>query len=273
MPPGLPPLRTIHLTIDTGDHPPTSKPAYRLSPKEKEEVQRQVKELLGSGLIRPSQSPFGAPVLFVQKKDGTLRMCIDYRVLNAITVKDKFPLPRIDDLFDKLNGARHFSSLDLRSGYHQIRIAERDVQKTAFRTHEGLYEFMVLPFGLTNAPAAFQREMRAIFNHLPFVAVYLDDILVFSRTEADHASHLEKVLEVLRKHKLYAKLSKCSFFDRKAKFLGHIVSESGIQADPDKIAVVLNWKPPRNVPEMRSFLGLANHLKRYIKDFSVLTAP
>lgn len=273
MPPGLPPLRTIGLTIDTGEHPPTSKPAYRLSPKEKEEVQRQVSELLGKGLIRPSQSPYGAPVLFVQKKDGTLRMCIDYRALNAITVKDKYPLPRIDDLFDKLNGAKYFSSLDLRSGYHQIRIADEDVQKTAFRTHEGLYEFLVLPFGLTNAPAAFQREMRAVFSHLPYVAVYLDDILIFSKTEAEHASHLEEVLRVLRSHKLYAKLSKCSFFDRKAKFLGHIVSGEGIQADPEKISAVVDWRPPKNVSEMRSFLGLANHLKRYIKDFSVLTAP
>ena len=271
-PPGLPPLRTIGHTIDTGDHPPISKPAYRLSPKEKEEVQRQVTELLGKGLIQPSQSPYGAPVLFVQKKDGTLRMCIDYRALNAVTVKDKYPLPRIDDLFDKLKGAQFFSSLDLRSGYHQIRIAEADVQKTAFRTHEGLYEFKVLPFGLTNAPAAFQREMKAIFSHLPFVAVYLDDILVFSKTEAEHTSHLREVLETLRKHHLYAKLSKCSFFDRESSFLGHIVSANGIQADHAKISVIENWPPPQNVSELRSFLGLANHLKRYIKDFSVLTA-
>lgn len=272
MPPGLPPLRTIGHTIDTGDHPPISKPAYRLSPKEKEEVQRQVTELLGKGLIQPSQSPYGAPVLFVQKKDGTLRMCIDYRALNAVTVKDKYPLPRIDDLFDKLKGAQFFSSLDLRSGYHQIRIADADVQKTAFRTHEGLYEFKVLPFGLTNAPAAFQREMKAIFSHLPFVAVYLDDILIFSNTEAEHASHLREVLETLRKHRLFAKLSKCSFFDRESSFLGHIVSSNGITADPGKISAIVNWPPPRNVSEMRSFLGLANHLKRYIKDFSVLTA-
>lgn len=273
IPLGLPPERGIGHTINTGDHPPISKPAYRLSPKEKEEVQRQVTELLGKGLIRPSQSPYGAPVLFVQKKDGTLRMCIDYRALNAVTVKDKFPLPRIDDLLDKLQGAKFFSSLDLRSAYHQVRIAEDDVPKTAFRTHEGLYEFMVLPFGLTNSPSAFQREMREIFKHLPFVAVYLDDILVYSRSEADHTSHLREVLDTLRKHKLYAKLSKCSFFDREAPFLGHIVSESGIRPDPGKISAILNWPPPRNVPEVRSFLGLANHLKRFIKDFSVLSAP
>ncbi len=179
-PSGLPPMRTIGHTINTGDHPPVSRQAYRLSPKEKQEVQDQVKDLLSRGLIRPSNSPYGAPVIFVQKKDGSLRMCIDYRAVNRVTVKDKYPLPRIDDLVDKLKGATCFSSLDLQSGYHQIRIADKDVEKTAFRTHEGLYEFLVLPFGLTNAPAAFQREMKAIFDLLPYVLVYLDDILIYA---------------------------------------------------------------------------------------------
>ena len=148
-------------------------------------------------------------------------MCTDYRALNAITAKDEYPLPRIDDLLDRLHGAKVFSSLDLQSGYHQIRIAEEDVEKTAFRTHEALYEFMVLPFGLTNAPAAFQREMKAIFDHLPFVVVYLDDILVFSASHTEHEKYLREVLALLRQHKLYAKFSKCAFFDREAKLLGH----------------------------------------------------
>lgn len=273
MPPGLPPLRQIGHTIDTGRAPPVSKPSYRLSPKEKEEVERQVKDLLARGLIRPSQSPYGSPVLFVQEKDGSLRMCIDYRALNAITAKDKYPLPRIDDLLDRLKGAKLFTSLDLQSGYHQIRIADEDVQKTAIRTHKGLYKFLVLPFGLTNAPAAFQREMKAVFDHLKYVLVYLDDILIFSKSEDEHQRHLCELLGLLRQHRLYAKLSKCSFFDREAKFLGHVVGEKGIRADPDKVAAVLNWPTPRNIGEMRSFLGLANHLKRFIKDFSLLSVP
>ena len=273
MPPGLPPKRNIGHTINTGDHLLVSKPSYRLNPKEKAEVERQVKDLLAKGLIRQCHSPYGSPVLFVQKKDGSLRMCVDYRALNNITVKDKYPLPRIDDLFDRLKGAQVFSSLDLQSGYHQIQIAEQDVQKTAFRTHEGLYEFMVLPFGLTNAPAAFQREMQAIFDHLPFVLVYLDDILVFSSSKEVHQGHLRKVLELLKEHKLYAKLSKCSFFDEEAKFLGHTVSKGGIHTDPDKISTIVNWPAPTNVTEMKQFLGLGNHLKRFIKDYSLLTMP
>ena len=271
MPPGLPPMRQIGHTIDTGSAAPVSKPAYRLSPKEKAEVERQVKDLLARGLIRPSQSPYGSPVLFVQKKDGSLRMCVDYRALNHITAKDKYPLPRIDDLLDKLKGAKVFSSVDLQSGYHQIRIADEDVQKTAFKTHEGLYEFLVLPFGLTNAPAAFQREMKAVFDHLNYVLVYLDDILIFSRSHEEHERHLAEVLGLLRKHRLFAKLSKCSFFGREVKFLGHIVSGDGIRADPDKVAAILNWPLPSSVHEMRSFLGLANHLKKFIKDFSLLS--
>lgn len=273
-PPGLPPLRNIGHTIDTGDSAPISKPAYRLSPKEKAEVEKQVRDLLDRGLIRPSQSPYESPVLFVQEKDGSLRMCIDYRALNAVTVKDRYPLPRIDNLFDRLQGATQFSSLDLQSGYHQIRIANQDVQKTACRTHEGLYEFMVLPFGLTNAPAAFQREMKAVFDHLPFVLVYLDDILIFSKSEAEHRHHLCEVLSLLRKHELYAKLSKCKFFEEEeAVFLGHVVSKEGIKADPAKIAAIQTWPAPRNITEMRSFLGLVNHLSRYIKDYALLSAP
>ena len=273
LPSGLPPLRTIGHTIDTGDSMPVSKPAYRLSPKEKEEVKSQVTELLERGLIRPSNSPYGSPVLFVQKKDGSLRMCVDYRALNRVTRKDKYPLPRIDDLMDRLKSAKYFSSLDLQSGYHQIRIADKDVEKTAFRTHEGLYEFLVLPFGLTNAPAAFQREMKAIFDGIPFALVYLDDILIYSDTPEEHTKHLRQVLQLLRDNKLYAKLSKCEFFEEKARFLGHIVGPDGIQADPDKVSAVEKWPVPKDAPQLRSFLGLANHMARFIKDFSVMAAP
>ena len=272
LPSGLPPMRTIGHTINTGDNPPVSKSAYRLSPKEKEEVESQVKELLSRGLIRPSKSPYGSPVIFVQKKDGSLRMCIDYRAVNKLTVKDKYPLPRIDDLVDRLKDARFFSSLDLQSGYHQIRIADQDIEKTAFRTHEGLYEFMVLPFGLTNAPAAFQREMKVMFDSLPFVLVYLDDILIYSKTAEEHKLHLREALQLLRDNKLYAKLKKCEFFQEKAKFLGHIIGKDGIEADPEKISAVQKWPAPQDVQQLKSFLGLANHMKSFIKDYSLMAA-
>ena len=197
LPPGLPPDRGIGHTINTGDSQPVSKNMYRLSPKEKAEVERQLSELLEKGFIQPSRSAWGAPVIFVAKKSGELRMCVDYLALNQVTVKDKYPLPRIDDLLDRLRGARVFSSLDLRSGYHQVRIADEDVPKTAFRTHNGLFEFKVLSFGLTNAPAVFQREMNKVFGHWPFVLVYLDDLLVFSASEEEHVGHLQQVFALL----------------------------------------------------------------------------
>ena len=189
-PPGLPPERGVSHTINTEAHPPVCKQQYRLSPKERDEVQRQVQVLLDKKLIQPSRSAYSSPVIFVSKPDGSLRMCVDYRALTAQTVKDEYPIPRIDDLLDRLQGASVFSSLDLQSGYHQIRIAPDDVPKTAFRTPAGLFEFRVLSFGLTNAPAAFQREMNRIFSHLDFVLVYLDDTLIFSKDPEQHAKHL-----------------------------------------------------------------------------------
>ena len=211
MPPGLPPDCGVGHTFNTEDATPVSRPMYRLSPKENQEVERQVKDLLARGLIQPSHSAWSSPVIFVRKKTGELRMCVDYRALNQKTVKDKYPLPRIDDLFDKLQGAKVFSSLDLQSGYHQIRIAYEDVPQTAFSTPLGLFEFRVLAFGLTNAPAAFQREMNRVFQGMDFVLVYLDDILVFSRTADELEQHLRTVLQLLRERELYAKLSKCFF--------------------------------------------------------------
>ena len=212
---------------------------YRLSPKEKAEVERQLSELLDKGFIQPSRSAWGAPVIFVAKKSGELRMCVDYRALDQVAVKDKYPLPRIDDLLDRLRGARVFSSLDLWSGYHQVRIADEDVPKTAFRTHKGLFEFKVLSFGLTNAPAVFQREMNKVLGHLPFVLVYLDDLLVFSASEEEHVGHLQQQgPALLRQSKLYAKMSKCFFFRQSVNFLGHVVSAEGVQPDPAKVSVI-----------------------------------
>ena len=273
LPPGLPPDRGVGHTINTGDSPPVSKPMYRLSPKEKAEVERQLADLVEKGFVQPSHSAWGAPVIFVAKKSGDLRMCVDYRALNQVTVKDKYPLPRIDDLLDRLQGARVFSSLDLQSGYHQVRIADEDVPKTAFRTHKGLFEFRVLSFGLTNAPAVFQREMNRVLADLPFVLVYLDDILVFSKSAEEHAEHLKQVLARLREHKLYAKMAKCFFFRDSVEFLGHVVSADGVQVDPKKVSVIREWPPLRDVHAVQQFLGLGNYFKHYIQGYAKLVAP
>ncbi len=190
-------------------------------------------------------------------------MCVDYRALNQVTVKDKYPLPRIDDLLSRLQGAR-FSSLDLQSGYHQVRIADEDVPKRAFRTHQGLFEFKVLSFGLTNAPAVFQREMNEVLADLPFVLVYLDGILVFSKSVEEHTEHLKQVLARLRKHKLYAKMSKCFFFRDSVEFLGHVVSKDGVQVDPKRVSVIRDWPPLRDVHAVQQFLGLGDYFKHYI---------
>ncbi|KAJ9523973.1 hypothetical protein QJQ45_022376 [Haematococcus lacustris] len=248
---------------------------YKLSPREEAEVKKQVAELLAKGLIEPSSSPYGAPILFVQKKDGSLRMCIDYRALNKLTVRDRYPLPRIDDLFDKLAGKRVFSSLDLQSGYHQIRITEEDVPKTAFLTPMGQFQFKVLCFGLTNAPATFQRMMNNVFKPLinECVLVYIDDILVMSNTPEEHVQHLRQVLQLMRENKFYAKLAKCEFNKTQLAFLGHIVGSKGIAVDPAKVRVVKEWPTPRNLKDLQAFLGLANYFRRFIPNFSSLAAP
>ena len=274
--PGLPPQREIEFSIDVvpGATPASITP-YRMAPLELKELKLQLQELLDKGFIRPSVSPWGAPMLFVKKKDGTLRLCVDYRQLNKLTVKNKYPLPRIDDLFDQLKGASIFSKIDLRSGYHQLKIKDADVHKTAFRTRYGHYEFLVMPFGLTNAPAAFMDLMNHVFRPYvdQFVVVFIDDILVYSKDRESHDTHLRVVLEILRKEQLYAKLSKCEFWLTEVSFLGHIVSKEGIQVDPKKIEVVVEWKPPRNVREVRSFLGLAGYYRRFVKGFSMIAAP
>ena len=204
-----------------------------MAPAELKELKAQLQDLLDKGFIRPSVSPWGAPVLFVKKKDGTLRLCIDYRQLNKVTIKNKYPLPRIDDLFDQLQGAQCFSKIDLRSGYHQLKIRKEDVPKTAFRTRYGHYEFLVMSFGLTNAPAAFMDLMNRVFRPYldRFVIVFIDDIMVYSRSEQEHAEHLHRVLQTLREHKLYAKFSKCEFWLSSVVFLGHVVSKEGISVD------------------------------------------
>jgi hypothetical protein len=219
--------------------------------------------------------PWGALVLFVKKKDKTLRLCIDFRKLNKVTVKNKYPLPRIDDLFDQLKDAKIFSKIDLRSGYHQVRIKDEYINKTTFRTRYGHYEFTVVPFGLSNAPAVFMSLMNGIFKDYldKFVIVFMDDILVYSRTEEEHKQHLRTVLQVLREHQLYAKLSKCSFYQERIHYLGHIISKDGIVVDPEKIEAIREWSVPRNVTKVRSFMGLASYYRRFIAGFSKIAHP
>lgn len=276
LPKQLPPSRTVDFEIELEPgHSPPSRPTYRLTSEELAELKSTLDDLLDKGFIQPSVSPYGAPILFVKKKDGSRRMVIDYRGLNLLTVKNKYPLPRIDELLDQLAGAKFFSKLDLMSGYHQIRIKAGDTHKTAFRTRYGHYEFRVLPFGLTNAPATFMRLMNDIFRPLldTCVLVFLDDILVFSKTAEEHARHVKEVLRLLRKHKLYAKLSKCAFFLTSVDFLGHVVSSEGIKVDPGKIRVLLDWQPPKSTTHVRQFLGLASYYRRFVKGFSTLAAP
>ena len=213
--------------------------------------------------------------MFAKKKDGSLRLCIDYRRLNRVTIKNKYPMPRIDDLFDQLKGSTCFSKIDLRSGYYQLRVRDGDIPKTAFRTRYGHYEFVVMPFGLTNAPAAFMDLMNRIFSAYldRFVVVFVDDILIYSPSEEEHREHLRIVLQLLRDHQLYAKYSKCEFWLTEVKFLGHVVSRDGVSVDPEKIESVMGWQRPKSVFEIRSFLGLAGYYRRFVEDFSRLAAP
>ncbi|KAD3640201.1 hypothetical protein E3N88_29424 [Mikania micrantha] len=274
--PGLPPERSVQFRIDLiPGATPVAKSPYRLAPSEMQELSNQLQELLDKGFIRPSFSPWGASVLFVKKKDGTFRMCIDYRELNKLTIKNRYPLPRIDDLFDQLQGAQYFSKIDLRSGYHQLRIQEEDIPKTAFRTRYGHYEFMVMPFGLTNAPPMFMDLMNGVCKPYldQFVIVFIDDILIYSKNEKEHEQHLKTVLELLKEKRLYAKFSKCEFWLREVQFLSHVINSDGIHVDPAKIEAIKNWDVPTTPTEIRSFLGLAGYYRRFILNFSKIALP
>ncbi|KAJ0456627.1 putative nucleotidyltransferase, Ribonuclease H [Helianthus annuus] len=240
-----------------------------------QELSMQLQELLDKGFIRPSFSPWGAPVLFVKKKDGSFRMCIDYRELNKLTIKNRYPLPRIDDLFDQLQRSSFYSKIDLRSGYHKLRIQEESIPKTAFRTRYGHYEFLVMPFGLTNAPAVFMDLMNRVCEPYldKFVIVFINDILIYSKTKEEHEQYLRAILELLKKDKLYAKFSKCKFWLREVQFLGHVVNGNGIHVDPTKIEAIKNWETPKTPTKIRQFLGLAGYYRRFIEDFSKIAQP
>lgn len=243
----------------------------KMSPPEREESKRQVTYLLEKGFIRPSGSPWGSPVLFTPKGDGSLRMCVDYRALNKLTVKNRIPLPNIEELIDKLQGAKVFSLLDLAAGYYQISLRETDRAKTAFG--DGLYEFCVLPFGLANAPSVFQEEMNSAFRGLigKCCVVYLDDILVYSPTPEQHEKDLAAVLDRMAQHRLCARLRKCAFNRVAITYLGHVIDEQGRRPDPRKVAVVEKWPQPRDIHEIRSFLGLTNFFRKYIRSYSAIS--
>ncbi|GKE38561.1 putative reverse transcriptase domain-containing protein, partial [Tanacetum coccineum] len=251
--PGLPLTRQVEFQIDLiPGAAPVARAPYRLAPSEMKELSEQLKELSDKGFIRPSSSPWGAPVLFVKKKDGS-----------------------IDDLFDQLQGSSVYSKIDLRSGYHQLRVREEDIPKTAFRTRYGHYEFQVMPFGLTNAPAVFMDLMNRVCKPYldKFVIVFIDDILIYSKNKQEHEEHLKLILELLKKEELYAKFSKCEFWIPKVQFLGHVIDSQGIHVDPAKIESIKDWASPKSPTEIRQFLGLAGYYRRFIEGFSKIAKP
>jgi transposase InsO family protein len=274
-PSGLPAQRGVKHHIELTTDRPVHRKAYRMSAAELVELKRQLGVLLEKGWIRPSNSPYGAPVLFVRKKDGSLRCVADYRWLNSATVKSRYPLPNIEDLLDQVQGARWFSKLDFDSAYHQVEVEPEDVPKTAIITRYGQFEYTVMPFGLCNAPATFSRLMNQVFSAYldEFVIVYLDDVCVYSKSLEEHVVHLRQVLSLLRQHKLFAKRKKCVFAQPSVSYLGHIISAEGIATDPAKVAAVREWPVPSTVHDVRSFLGLCSYYRRFVPRFAHVAEP
>lgn len=275
-PSGLPPKRPYDHTIPLipGAQPFRLRP-NRYTPEQKDEIEKQVEEMLRSGVIQHSSSPFASPVLLVRKKDMTWRLCVDYRRLNAYTIKNKFPLPIFDEIVDELYGAAVFTKLDHRSGYHQIRMKEGEEYKTAFQTHHDHYEYRVMSYGLTGAPATFEGVMNMVLQPLlrKCVVVFIDDILVYNKNVEEHLQHLKQVFELLKHHKLHLKLSKCSFAQESLEFLGHIISKQGVATDPKKVSIVEQWPVPTNIKEVRSFLGMAGYYRKFVKHFGIISKP
>src|SRR5919205_625590 len=257
-----------------GTHP-TFKKTYKMNPAQFEAVREYVEEGLRKGHIRESHSPAGYPVLTVPKKNGKQRVCVDYRQLNEITIKDRMPLPRIDEMMDQIHGSLIFTSFDLIAAYARIRIKEGDEWKTAFRCRYGHYEFLIMPFGLTNAPATFQRFINNVLKHLldRGVTVYLDDILIYSKTLEEHEKLVKEVLQALRDNNLYIELEKSKFHQPEVEFLEHIIGINGIKMDPKKVEAVRNWPTPKNLKDVQSFTGFCNYYRRFIQKFSEKATP
>ncbi|KAJ0954954.1 putative nucleotidyltransferase, Ribonuclease H [Helianthus annuus] len=274
-PSGLPPPRSHDHCITLTSNDPICVCHYRYPHIQKSEIERQVEELLALGMIRPSKSAFSSPVILVRKKDNSWRMCVDYRALNKATIPDKYPIPVVEELLDELRGARFFSKLDLKSGYNQIRMSPDSIEKTAFRTHDGHYEYIVMPFSLTNATATFQTIMNDIFRPLlrPKVVIFFDDILIYSPTWEEHMADLHLVFSTLLQHQFMVNRQKCSFGQQSVEYLGHIIDGQGVSMDPKKIDAVLHWPVPKNLKGLRGFLGLTSYYRKFIKNYRSIARP
>ena len=269
----------VEMHIDTGDSSPRKQPVRRIPFAVRQEVATQLRKMQDSWVIRASNSPWASPVVLVRKRDGSLRFCIDYRDLNSVTKADTFPLPRVDELLDQLGRSKYFSTLDLASGYWQVPVHPASREKTAFITHQGLYEFQVMPFGLKNAPAVFQRLMQRVLHGLnpeegpDFVSVYLDDVLVFSETLEEHLRHLHSVMDRLAAAGLKLKPSKCRFIRQEVEYLGHVLTPNGLKPNPERVTAVTNFPIPQSVREVRQFLGLASYYRRFVQGFAKIAQP
>jgi hypothetical protein len=276
-PQGLPPSCGVHdhsIPLIPESLPPNIHP-YRHPFSQKNEIEKMVQELLNVGVIRPSMSPYSSPIVMVLKKEGSWRMCPDLRALNKLTIKDKFPIPLIDDLLDELSGTQFFTKIDLHLGYHQIHMKEVDIPKMDFRTHEGHYEFLVMPFGLCNAPTTFQRLMNHVFHPFlhHFVLVFFDDILIYRKAWTNHLTHVDQVLHILSQHQLFLIHSKCAFGASEVEYLGNLVGKDGVRVDPKKIEAMQEWPHPKTLKILHGFLGLTGHYRKFIKNYGKIAAP
>ena len=275
-PTGLPPPRTRdHSIVLQPGAPPVVVRPYRYQAAHKDKLEQQCAAMIAQGIVRRNDSAFSSPVLLVKKAYGSWRFCVDYRALNALTIKDAFPIPVVDELLDELRGAHFFTKLNLRSGYHQVWMRPEDIHKTAFRTHNGLYEFLVMSFGLCNAPATFQALMNDVMRAYlhRFVLVFINDILIYSSSWADHLRHLRVVLTLLRQHRLFVKRSKCSFGVDSVGYLGHIISTAGVAMEPAKVQAIHKWPQSRSACAVRGFLGLAGFYRKFVHNYGTIIAP